>query len=456
MTKPAIFLDRDNTLISADGDLHDPSQVRLIKGAASAIASLRGLGYKIVVVSNQAGVAHGRLTEAGIQAIHQRINELIKANSGAVIDRFYYCPFDPQGSVAKYRGDHPWRKPNPGMLLQAAKDLQLDLSHSWMISDQEDDVQAGAAAKVRTIRLCPNPPNADQTGGNGRDDQPYPSAGAGPAATATAQPDFLAPTLIEAVKLIAQHPTRLEPTSDGTARKPPNPSTPAVTPGVLPASGHPVEQPAVALTAAQPGPLARPTPDAARSTATARPGPAVRPAPGPQTPTPTLPENPQVKPSSPPPPPTPTQARATSVASATPEVLLPGVPGARAGEHAGPSPAESLTDQPLAQAAPAVEPQPAQPSTPISPSPHEADPEAVPSTTSGVLRQILQELRLQRAARADFSYLTVLAIVLEMIVVVCLLGALWMGAGDLAQYIRWLGTGLVLQLATVATLLFRR
>lgn len=451
MIKPAIFLDRDNTLISADGDLHDPNQVRLIKGAASAIASLRGLGYKIVVVSNQAGVAHGRLSETDVQAIHQRINELIKANSGAVIDRFYYCPFDPQGSAAKYRGDHPWRKPNPGMLLQAAKDLQLDLTHSWMIGDQEDDIQAGAAAKVRTIRLGPDP-NAGRAGGNGSsNDQPHPSPDT--ASEAAVKPDFTAPSLIEAVKLIAQHPTRLESTSDATARKLSNQSTPAPAPVAFPAARHPADPPAAGLAAARPGSPARSTFDAARSTVTARP--AIRSASSPQASTPILPRNPQVKPPAPPPLSTPTQARATSAASAAPEALLPGIPGVPgAGEPAEPTPAESHVDHPPTQPTLAAEPQPNAPV--FSSGPHEADPEAIPSTTSGVLRQILQELRLQRAARADFSYLTVLAIVLQMIAIVCLLGALWMGAGDLAQYIRWLGAGLILQLATITTLLFRR
>ena len=113
----AVFLDRDNTLIHNDGDLGDPDAVRLIKGAASAIASLRGLSYKIVVVSNQGGVARGKFTEQDVQAVHERIAQLVKETSGTVIDRFYYCPYHPEGKTKKYRREHPWRKPQPGMIL---------------------------------------------------------------------------------------------------------------------------------------------------------------------------------------------------------------------------------------------------------------------------------------------------------------------------------------------------
>ena len=85
----AVFLDRDNTLIHNDGDLGDPDEVHLVKGAASAIASLRGLSYKIVVVTNQGGVARGKFSEADVQAVNERIAELVKATSGSSIDRFY-------------------------------------------------------------------------------------------------------------------------------------------------------------------------------------------------------------------------------------------------------------------------------------------------------------------------------------------------------------------------------
>jgi D,D-heptose 1,7-bisphosphate phosphatase len=149
----AVFLDRDNTLIHNDGDLGDPDEVQLIQGTASAIASLVGLGYKIIVVTNQGGVARGKYTESDVDLVHQRINELIEDTSGVSVDRFYYCPYHPEGTRTKYRKEHPWRKPKPGMLLQAAKDLELDLVNSWMIGDAVRDVQAGFTAGVTPILL---------------------------------------------------------------------------------------------------------------------------------------------------------------------------------------------------------------------------------------------------------------------------------------------------------------
>lgn len=151
----AVFLDRDNTLIHNDGDLGDPSQVKLIQGAASAVASLKGLGFRVVVVTNQGGVARGKYGEAEVNAVNERVNELVKVISGVAIDRFYYCPYHPEGSVEEYRREHPWRKPQPGMLLQAATDLGLDLSQCWMVGDQQRDADAGAAAGVKTILLTP-------------------------------------------------------------------------------------------------------------------------------------------------------------------------------------------------------------------------------------------------------------------------------------------------------------
>lgn len=192
--QPAVFLDRDNTLIHNEGDLGDPEHVRLVDGVAAGLLALRRAGYRLVVVTNQAGVARGRYTEADVDAVHQRIAQKLaessspplspavtsRAQPGAVqtaadaaaiaeaasalaldeltdhptlIDRFYYCPYHPEGVAPEYRRDHPWRKPNPGMLLQAAEDMHLDLARSWMIGDQQRDVLAGRAAGCRTILL---------------------------------------------------------------------------------------------------------------------------------------------------------------------------------------------------------------------------------------------------------------------------------------------------------------
>lgn len=190
----AIFLDRDNTIIENDGDLGDPSQVKLLQGAAAAISSLRGLGYKIVVLSNQGGVARGKYTEQDVHAVHARISELVGATTSGKIDKFYFCPYHPEGSVPQYQREHPWRKPQPGMLLQAAKDLNLDLARSWLVGDQIRDVMAGSAAGVRTILLAPDAQQAEimraeAAAKYGRQISP---------------PDFIAHNLAEAARIIGQ------------------------------------------------------------------------------------------------------------------------------------------------------------------------------------------------------------------------------------------------------------
>ncbi len=155
MASGAVFLDRDNTLIVNDGDLGDPDAVRLIDGVAPALARLDGAGWRLVVVSNQGGVARGRYTEQDVEAVNRRIAELIDEQAGTrdLIDRFYWCPFHPDGTVQRYRREHPWRKPQPGMLIQASRDMAIGLEQSWMIGDQPRDVAAGIAAGCRTILI---------------------------------------------------------------------------------------------------------------------------------------------------------------------------------------------------------------------------------------------------------------------------------------------------------------
>ncbi|MEM9251328.1 MAG: HAD-IIIA family hydrolase, partial [Planctomycetota bacterium] len=215
MSKPAVFLDRDNTLIRNDGDLGDPERVELIQGVSSAVASLRGLGYRIVVVTNQGGVARGKYGESDVKAVHQRVAEMVEGGAnGARIDAFYYCPYHPQGRLKQYMREHPNRKPSPGMLLEAAADLDLDLGRSWMIGDQMRDVQAGAAAGCRTVLLRADAAELsplDLASAEGvRAIEGDASAGAVEEATGVAvasapvKPDFLAASLIDAVRIVAQ------------------------------------------------------------------------------------------------------------------------------------------------------------------------------------------------------------------------------------------------------------
>ena len=161
--QPAVFLDRDNTLIANDGDLGDPRKVVLLDGVAEGLLRLKRAGWKLLVVSNQGGVARGRYGEDDVHAVHEEISRQLKAATSDEldIDGYYFCPFHPEGTVAKYQREHPWRKPQPGMLLEAARAENLDLAGSWMIGDQERDIDAGKAAGCRTI-LIAEAPSTDQ------------------------------------------------------------------------------------------------------------------------------------------------------------------------------------------------------------------------------------------------------------------------------------------------------
>ena len=152
MKRPAVFFDRDNTLIASDGYLGDPAKVSLLPGAADAIARVRGLGYAVVVFSNQSGVARGMFSEEDVQAVNARMAELLLAdNPNAVIDRHEFCPFHPKGTVDVYARESDRRKPKPGMILSAANKLALDLPRSWVIGDAGRDIEAGKAAGCRAI-----------------------------------------------------------------------------------------------------------------------------------------------------------------------------------------------------------------------------------------------------------------------------------------------------------------
>ncbi|MCH2132409.1 MAG: HAD family hydrolase [Phycisphaerales bacterium] len=152
----AVFLDRDNTIIHNDGDLGDASAVTVMAGAADAMKHLREAGFHLVVVTNQSGIARGVFTEADVASVHGEMNRHLAEATGdqQLVLAYYYSPWHPEGVVEAFRGDHPTRKPRPGMLLQAAEDHDLDLARSWMVGDQERDVEAGIAAGCRSLRLA--------------------------------------------------------------------------------------------------------------------------------------------------------------------------------------------------------------------------------------------------------------------------------------------------------------
>jgi len=156
MSDKAIFLDRDDTLIEDLGYINHPDQVKLLDGVAEAIIELKAMGYKLIVVSNQSGVAHGIVSEEVLGQIHARLRQLL-AESGARLDGIYYCPYHPDGVVPKYRKDSDWRKPNPGMLLAAADEMDIELSRSWVIGNSGRDIEAGLRAGCKTVLLNQSP-----------------------------------------------------------------------------------------------------------------------------------------------------------------------------------------------------------------------------------------------------------------------------------------------------------
>ncbi|MHC4726452.1 MAG: D-glycero-alpha-D-manno-heptose-1,7-bisphosphate 7-phosphatase [Planctomycetota bacterium] len=152
MSDKAIFFDRDDTLIEDPGYLSSVEQVKLLTGVPRALIELKALGYKLVVVTNQSAVARGIVTEKVLGDIHNRLEQLL-AEQNAFLDRIYYCPYHPQGVVKKYRQESELRKPNPGMLLKAAEEMDLDLDQSWCVGNSSSDIEAGLRAGCKTILI---------------------------------------------------------------------------------------------------------------------------------------------------------------------------------------------------------------------------------------------------------------------------------------------------------------
>jgi D-glycero-D-manno-heptose 1,7-bisphosphate phosphatase len=153
MAARAVFLDRDDTLIHDPGYIAQPQQVRLKAGAADALRRLAAAGWRLVVATNQSGIARGLLTERQLAEIHDELRRQL-ADGGAAVDAIYYSPYHPEGVVEAYRKATDCRKPGPGMLLRAAREMDLDLAASWMIGDSLRDTRAGKAAGCRTILLA--------------------------------------------------------------------------------------------------------------------------------------------------------------------------------------------------------------------------------------------------------------------------------------------------------------
>jgi len=150
--KKAVFLDKDGTLIRDVPFNADPSLVELLPGVPDGLRSLQKAGFKLIVVSNQPGIALGYFTEVDLLSAIRRLHQLL-ANEGIFSVAFYYCPHAANGTVEPYAHPCHCRKPQPGLLLRAAKHLEISLPDSWMIGDILDDIEAGRRAGCRTALL---------------------------------------------------------------------------------------------------------------------------------------------------------------------------------------------------------------------------------------------------------------------------------------------------------------
>lgn len=189
MKRRAVFLDRDGTLVHP---YHYPSRVehlRLYDKIGPALRTLQGMGFALVIITNQSGIARGYFTERDLEHMHNYLRAEL-ATSEVHFDGIYYCPHHPDGAIPELAIRCNCRKPQPGMPLQAADELNLDLDSSWLVGDTLDDVEAGKRVGCHTVLV--DLATESQPGMFMR------------------TPTFVAPNTIDALRII-QTVTRLEP-----------------------------------------------------------------------------------------------------------------------------------------------------------------------------------------------------------------------------------------------------
>lgn len=193
----AVFLDKDGTLIENVPYNVDPALIRLTDEALEGLRLLQAGCYKLIVVSNQSGIARGLFKEEDLLPVEERLHQLL--SEGCVsLDGFYYCPHHAGGVVRQYAQDCTCRKPNPGMLFRAADEHHVNLTASWLLGDILDDIEAGNRAGCRTILVD----NGNETEWR---------------LTTHRRPDFIVKNLFVAAYLIRaiEDFNRLEPLSSG-------------------------------------------------------------------------------------------------------------------------------------------------------------------------------------------------------------------------------------------------
>lgn len=148
MKAKAVFFDRDGVLNKDVAYLYKIQDLVWVDGALKALAYLTELGYKIFIVTNQSGIARGYYTIEQMNELHTYMQQQIN-NAGGKIEKIYYCPHHPDGSVSEYAITCSCRKPKPGMLLEAMKEYSIDQKQSFLIGDSKRDVEAAEAAGIK-------------------------------------------------------------------------------------------------------------------------------------------------------------------------------------------------------------------------------------------------------------------------------------------------------------------
>ncbi|RLM24264.1 D-glycero-beta-D-manno-heptose-1,7-bisphosphate 7-phosphatase [Brenneria alni] len=146
---PAVFLDRDGTINVDHGYVHEIDQFQFIEGVIDAMRELKNMGFALVVVTNQSGIAHGKFTEDQFMQLTEWMDWSL-ADRGVDLDGIYFCPHHPEQGCEEYRQVCDCRKPEPGMLISAQRHLNIDMAASYMIGDKVEDMQAAIAAGVGT------------------------------------------------------------------------------------------------------------------------------------------------------------------------------------------------------------------------------------------------------------------------------------------------------------------
>ncbi len=152
MSRRAVFLDKDGTLIEDVPYNVDPERIRLLPRVVEGLSGLHQAGYLLIVVSNQSGVARGYFGPEALRAVDARVRELL-ARERVPLTGFYFCPHHPQGVVEPYAVECACRKPKPGLILRAAEEHGVDLARSWLVGDILHDVEAGRRAGCRTVLI---------------------------------------------------------------------------------------------------------------------------------------------------------------------------------------------------------------------------------------------------------------------------------------------------------------